>query len=460
MTLSVFKNIIVVDDDPDVLSQMDKIFQKLGKINYKGFLGAELALKELETASSPFDIIFVDVRMPVFSGIALVQYIKTHANKKIRDCFCVPLVGSIGKEDKAIISEFYFYETLTKPVAEKDFIKRLEELEEQEKNPESDRNFQKEFNNSLLEKKYKKAEELLLPRLKKEPNSLRFLTLYAELLLRAQDIKKSEEFLNKILKIDQNHIPALNLISKVHIKNNKFDDAMKALEKAKLLSPHNVDRLLVMGELNLGNGEADKAEENFKNVLKLNPTDDRASFGLGRALATQGRTDESKRVLANLKKGAELASFFNNKGVLLVKAGKFLEGVSLYKNAIKVLDMPDKEHLLLYNIALAYSKLGDKEKAVEHAKKSVEKAPANYSKSKSLLDKLVKEGASPAPAANAATKSASTAPTNTEGSQKDLPKCLLTGDQMSFIMEGFDDGSKTSSKTVATDEEFISFGLT
>ena len=322
MTQSIFNNIIVVDDDPDVLSQMEKIFQKMGKKNYKGFPGAELAIKELESNVTAYDIIFVDVRMPVISGIALVQFIKTHENKKIRDCFCIPLVGSIGKEDKAIISEFNFYETLTKPIAEKDFLKRFEELEEQQKNPDSDRNFQKEFQNSLIEKKYKRAEELLLPRLKKEPNSLRFLTLYAELLLRAHDIKKSEEFLNKILKIDPHHIPALNLISKVHIKNNKFEEAMKALEKAKLLSPHNVERLLVLGELNLGNGDADKAEENFKNVLKLNPTDDRASFGLGRALATQGKTEESKKVLSNLKKGAELASFFNNKGVLLVKSGK------------------------------------------------------------------------------------------------------------------------------------------
>lgn len=454
MTQSIFNNIIVVDDDPDVLSQMEKIFQKMGKKNYKGFPGAEPAIKELESNATAYDIIFVDVRMPVISGIALVQFIKTHENKKIRDCFCIPLVGSIGKEDKAIISEFNFYETLTKPIAEKDFLKRFEELEEQQKNPESDRNFQKEFQNSLIEKKYKRAEELLLPRLKKEPNSLRFLTLYAELLLRAHDIKKSEEFLNKILKIDPHHIPALNLISKVHIKNNKFEDAMKALEKAKLLSPHNVERLLVLGELNLGNGDADKAEENFKNVLKLNPTDDRASFGLGRALATQGKTEESKKVLSNLKKGAELASFFNNKGVLLVKSGKYSEGVSLYKNAIKVLDMPDKEYLLLYNIALAYSKLGDKAKAIENAKKAVEKGPKDYVKAKNLLEKLEKE----APSAAAAAKPAQTPAAAPGEVKKDSPKCLLTGDQMTFIMGGFEDEVKAPPPPPA-EEEFITFGM-
>ena len=454
MTQSIFNNIIVVDDDPDVLSQMEKIFQKMGKKNYKGFPGAELAIKELESNVTAYDIIFVDVRMPVISGIALVQFIKTHENKKIRDCFCIPLVGSIGKEDKAIISEFNFYETLTKPIAEKDFLKRFEELEEQQKNPDSDRNFQKEFQNSLIEKKYKRAEELLLPRLKKEPNSLRFLTLYAELLLRAHDIKKSEEFLNKILKIDPHHIPALNLISKVHIKNNKFEEAMKALEKAKLLSPHNVERLLVLGELNLGNGDADKAEENFKNVLKLNPTDDRASFGLGRALATQGKTEESKKVLSNLKKGAELASFFNNKGVLLVKSGKYSEGVSLYKNAIKVLDMPDKEYLLLYNIALAYSKLGDKAKAIENAKKAVEKGPKDYVKAKNLLEKLEKE----APSAAAAAKPAQTPAAAPGEVKKDSPKCLLTGDQMTFIMGGFEDEVKAPPPPPA-EEEFITFGM-
>ena len=449
MTQSVFNNIIVVDDDPDVLSQMEKIFQKMGNKNYKGFLGAESAIKELESNPNPYDIVFVDVRMPVISGIALVQHIKTHHDKKIRDCFCIPLVGSIGKEDKAIISEFHFFETLTKPIAEKYFLKRFEELEEQQKNPESDRNFQMEFKNALIEKKYKQAEALLLPRLKKEPNSLRYLTLYAELLLRAHDIKKSEEFLNKILKIDSNHIPALNLISKVYIKTNRFEEAMRVLEKAKSLSPHNVERLLVMGELNLGNGEAEKAEENFKNVLKLNPTDDRAAFGLGRALATQGKTEESKKILSNLKKGTELASFFNNKGVLLVKAGKYNEGVSLYRNAIKVIDVPEKEYLLLYNIALAYSKLGDKEKALEYAKKSVNKAPKNYTKSKTLLEKLEKEAPSPP------TKPADAVPLDEKNNG---PKFLLTGSQMDFIMGGFDEEVKPPTAAPA-EEEFITFGI-
>jgi tetratricopeptide (TPR) repeat protein len=452
MTQAIFNNILVVDDDPDIINQMNKIFEKMGKKQYKGLLSAEDALKELEINPNPYDIVFIDVRMPIFSGIALVQYIKTHANKKIRDTFCVPLVGSIGKEDKAIISEFYFFETLSKPISEKEFLTRFQELEEQQKNQESDRNFQLQFKNALVEKNYKIAEEILLPRLKKEPSSLRFLTLYAELLLRTQEIKKAEEFLNKILKIDPNHIPALNLLSKVFIKTDRFEDAMKVLEKAKNLSPHNIDRLLVIGELSLGNGETDKAEENFKSVLKLNPTDDRAAFGLGRVLATQGRIEESKKVLSKLKKGAELASFFNNKGVLLVKAGKYNDGISLYRNAMKIIDVPEKEYLLLYNIALAYSKMGDKPKALEFAKKSYEKSSNSYVKSKNLLEKLQKE-ASEQPSQNKTL----TAPPQAN-SQENKSKYLLTNAQLDFIMEGYNDGSKKTAAPSATEEEFITFG--
>ncbi|WP_338636726.1 tetratricopeptide repeat protein [Spirobacillus cienkowskii] len=452
MTQVIFNNILVVDDDPDIINQMNKIFGKMGRKHYKGLLSAEDALKELETNPNPYDIVFVDVRMPIFSGIALVQYIKTHANKKIRDTFCVPLVGSIGKEDKAIISEFYFFEILSKPISEKEFLTRFQELEEQQKNQDSDRNFQLQFKNALIEKNYKIAEEILLPRLKKEPSSLRFLTLYAELLLRTQEIKKAEEFLNKILKIDANHIPALNLLSKVFIKTDRFEDAMKALDKAKNLSPHNIDRLLVIGELSLGNGETDKAEENFKSVLKLNPTDDRAAFGLGRVLATQGRIEESKKVLAKLKKGGELASFFNNKGVLLVKAGKFNDGISLYRNAMKIIDAPEKEYLLLYNIALAYSKMGDTPKALEFAKKSYEKSSNSYVKSKNLLEKLQKEASeqpvqSKIPPAQLQTNS-----------QDNKSKYLLTNAQLDFIMEGYNDGAKKAVAPSATDEEFITFG--
>ncbi|BBH52027.1 tetratricopeptide repeat protein [Fluviispira sanaruensis] len=451
MTQFAFNHIMVVDDDPDILSQVEKIFVKLGNKNYKTFLSADKALKELEESQEFYDLVIVDVRMPIFSGIALVQYIKTHSEKKVRETFCVPLVGSIGREDKAILSEFSFFETVTKPIAEKAFIARLEELGEQHKNPNSDKNFQTQFNNALIDKKYKQAEDLILPRIKQDPKSLRYLTLYAELLLRAQQIKKAEEFLNKVLKIDQNHIMALNLMSKVYIKTNRFDDAMKVLEKAKLYSPHNIDRLLVIGELHLGSGEADKAEENFSSILKLNPNDERATYGLGRALATQGKTDESKKVLANLKKGAELASFFNNKGILLVKAGKYGEGVTLYKNAIKVLDDQVREHLLLYNIALAYSKLGDNPKALDYAKKAMEKSPKEYTKPQKLLDRLQKE----AKGDPAQTPKPQEAPT-----PESKEKYLLTGAQMDFIMGGFEEvkAPETPAPSPAGEEEFITFG--
>ncbi len=456
MAQSTFENIIVVDDDPDILSQMIKIFVRLKVPNVKTFTDGQLVIEELEKSEVTYDCIFIDVRMPGMSGVGLIQHIKSHKDKKIKDTYCVPIVGSIAKEETVILQEINCLDTVTKPIAEGVFLKKLEELLQAHNDPNSNKNFQITFTNALLDKQYKQAEQLLLPRIKKDPNSIHLLVMYSELLIRAKQMQKAEEFLNKVLKTDANYIPALNLMSKIYIKLGKFEEAMGLLEKAKRLSPLHIERLLVMGEMSLGSGDSQMAEDNFRNALKINPCEEKASFGLGRALATQGKIEESKKVLANLKKGIELASFFNNKGILLVRSKKINEGISLYQNAIKVMEDTEREHLLLYNIALGYSKLGDVDNAMEYARKSMEKSPKDYLKPRILFDKLGKD--KKAVESGTASQSPTPAPVADVELLHD-DQFLLTGEQKDFIMGGLDDDPKTDTEELKGDDEFITFGL-
>ena len=455
MAQMMMSNIMIVDDDPDILSQVVKIFTKLNIENVKTFTVGEKAIQELENSSLNYDVIFIDVKMPGMSGVGLLQHIKNHKNKKIKESYCIPIVGNVSKEETIILNEIHCTETITKPIVESVFLKKFKEIVDIHNDPNSDKNFQLAFSNALLDKKYSQAESLVLPRIKKEPNSVRYLVMYAELLMKAKQWPKAEEFLNKVLKIDSNYIPALNLISKIYIKAERFEDAMAVLEKAKNLSPLHIDRLLVIGEMNLGAGNAALAEENFRNALKINPIEEKASFGLGRALATQGKVEESKKVLSAIQKGAELASFFNNKGVLLVRAQKISEGISLYQNAIKVMDEKEREYLLLYNIALAYSKLGNIDSALEFAKKSNEKAPKGYTKVNQLiekLEKLQKEKSVSQPSVKEAPFEVTPPPPKVE----EKADYILTGNQMDFIMGGFEEPKQEELKT---EEEFITFGL-
>ncbi len=332
-------------------------------------------------------------------------------------------------------------ETVTKPIAESVFLKKFNELIQIHHDPKSEKNFHVHFTNALLDKKYNQAELLLLPKIKK-----------------AKQWPKAEEFLNKVLKIDSNFIPALNLISKIYIKSGRFEEAMIALEKAKNLSPLHIERLLVMGEMSLGSGEAAKAEENFRNALKINPCEEKASFGLGRALATQGKIEESKKILSALQKGVELASFFNNKGILLVRAKKISEGISLYQNAMKVMDDTEREHLLLYNIALAYSKLGNIDSAIEYAKKSLDKSPKDYTKSLKLIERLEKEKQTLQQAAPVSPAKEEPLAATGEAGKEAKTEFLLTGNQMEFIVGGFED-APAKSEEPKEDEGFITFGL-
>lgn len=443
LTLS---NIMVVDDDPDILSQMEKIFTKLKAESVKTFTSGQALMKELEATTQQPDCVFIDVKMPVMSGAALIQHIRNHKDKNIKNIFCIPIVGRIDKEETVILQELNCFETIIKPIEERVFLKRFKELADVHNDPESEKNFLLTFNNALLEKQFKQAEASLLPKIKKEPNSVRYLAMYAELLMKSKLWPKAEEFLTKILKIDSNYIPALNLMSKVCIKQERFEDAMVYLEKAKNLSPLHIERLLVIGEMNLGSGNAEQAEESFRTALRLNPIEEKAAFGLGRALATQGKIEESKKVLASLQNGAELASFFNNKGILLVRAKRVKEGIDLYQNALQVLEK-ERQYLILYNIALAYSKLNEYDSAIEFAKKSQEQAPKGYVKVKNLIERLEKE------------KAAGIVPAKEEIVATDSSKqeFLLTNNQVEFMMIGFEE--EKPKEAPKQEEEFISFGL-
>ena len=51
MTQQTLSNIIIVDDDPDILSQMVKIFSKLNILNVKTFTAGQDVIQELENST-------------------------------------------------------------------------------------------------------------------------------------------------------------------------------------------------------------------------------------------------------------------------------------------------------------------------------------------------------------------------------------------------------------------------
>ena len=74
------RNIIVVDDDADIITIIERYLEKINKngfiIAVKGFTDPTLALAYFKEHSKDFDIVISDIRMPKMTGFQFVREIK------------------------------------------------------------------------------------------------------------------------------------------------------------------------------------------------------------------------------------------------------------------------------------------------------------------------------------------------------------------------------------------------
>ena len=86
--------VLIVDDDPDILTLLSKILSMQGHAVFK----AENAIRAMDYLnSSHFDLLISDAKMPQFTGFELVRMIK--GNKKFQDMAIAMLTGLREKKD-------------------------------------------------------------------------------------------------------------------------------------------------------------------------------------------------------------------------------------------------------------------------------------------------------------------------------------------------------------------------
>jgi len=434
-------SVLVLDDDPDILSQIKGLLKNIKIDDIILSIDPDYILNILDKRT--FDLAIIDLRIPKISGPAVLQHIRNHSNPEVREMSILVLCGVVKREEAVFLGEFGLTEHIFKPLQPAQFEKKILEMLTLKMTPSSDKVFFTSYKKALDSFDFIQAQNILFPKLKLEPQNLRYLLLYSELLLAQGDVIKSEEIIDKIFQIDTNYLPGLNLFSRMLVQEERYDEALHILEKAKSISPFNIQRLLILGELYLGKGNPEKAETQFSEVLNLHQDHQQASRGLGKSLLEQGRVFDSKEVFSKINKNWEMASFFNNKGILYIHSGKYKQGIHLYENALKVMDKSDKQYLLLYNVALAYYKLGNIAMARKYSDKCKETAPHEYTKLKLLMERL---------------KESSFESTSVEGtitSRAPIPDFLLTKDQVKFINGKDNKQSKDTSEIPTRESEFI-----
>lgn len=166
----------------------------------------------------------------------------------------------------------------------------------------------------------------------------KYLYLHGEVLILQKKYTEAIKFFEDILKDRSkiNQIETLRTMSalgKAYCLAGKNNEALMIYEKLEAKSPRNLNHKIMVGEALLGLEETYKAEAKFHEILE----NKQALTGMVKSNSIAGKYDIARSFFDQIEgefESKSLASYFNNRGVLLIKKNNFNEAVAFYKNAL------------------------------------------------------------------------------------------------------------------------------
>ena len=218
-------------------------------------------------------------------------------------------------------------------------------------------------------------------------SSARYFEMLGRLDFYEDKLDTAESLLRKAVEINPNFYRAFEALIEVYIAQRKFELALNIVRKLQRHNKNNISRMVTMGDIYAGMEDELKAEHYYKLVLEKDDRNGLALNGLAKIRFRQGKLDEAKNLLSRSCMASKLASYLNQEGIALVRAGKFEQALKHYSNAQYVLPQQEKGPMLFYNIGLCYSKWGRFQMAAQFLRLALIKSP-EYEKAKRLLSQV------------------------------------------------------------------------
>lgn len=168
---------------------------------------------------------------------------------------------------------------------------------------------------------------------------------------RADDARRIAE---KALAGAPNNLRAMNLMSRALMHLGKREQALTILNEAELVSPRNVDRLVLLGDCFFQMGDNSKAKMKYESALAVDGDSRGAKKGLGVIELNDGDVNKALDLFRDSASEEELAGFFNNAAISVVRAGNIEKGVQLYAAAKNPIQTPELLAKVCFNMGLAY----------------------------------------------------------------------------------------------------------
>lgn len=188
---------------------------------------------------------------------------------------------------------------------------------------------------------------------------------FADLRLREGKADSARTIATQVLEAQPQNVRAMDLLARIAIAGGKLDEAVAPLTAASALTPHNAARMAQLGELLVKRGEYAKVAALFEAALAIDPELVAAKKGLGIAKVHAGDIVAALAILEGCATEEESASIFNRAAVEAGRRGQHEESLKLYKAALGLLRTNKLKPAVLYNVALAYVKLGQSDEALK-----------------------------------------------------------------------------------------------
>lgn len=388
--------ILIVDQDASRKEFYTNFLNKSGKfeIDFETTCKAALAKLEKSGGEDAYGLVLIDWQLQDMPGYVFAQKIRSQT--KFDNIELAAISNSISADDLILLAEMDIGLRIQKSASGPEFLEQIEPLMKARAKLEHPV-LQKiqEFKNAiskedldLCEKMMKDNQDLELVLAK----SNKHIILLAQYHLMNKKFDKAMSILQGAYDLLQNKdkgLKMLSMMARVHTHAGRHTEALKLYDKLIDKSPKNLDHKVGKGDVELNKGNVKEAKEQYNEVLKVDPSNTQASVGMGKSAVMEGNLTQATSLFQSIKGDFEnegLASFFNNRGVALSKAGKTNEALALYKSASKFIKKYQAH--IKFNMGLAHTKMGNKAEAKKCFDEVLKIADPKFIEKKAMLKKI------------------------------------------------------------------------
>jgi len=201
------------------------------------------------------------------------------------------------------------------------------------------------------------------------------------------------EDLKKAIELDPKLAEAYVSLGRAYFQMNMTDEATAEFEKAVQVDPNNLRAHIYLAQDYAQAGKNDKVIEHLSKAAELDNSNPQILKELGGMLLKYGNESDESKAREVLEKAVKMLpddpEVLMNYGYTLYLVSRFNEAVTNLKKALEIQPIYPEAN---YNIALAYSRLGQYTLAREHWEKVIEQSPdSSLAKKSSEFVKKIKE---------------------------------------------------------------------